>query len=242
MTRLLTTLFAFALDRELIEHPIAYRLKRPAPLKSRDRVLTDAELEALWRQLNLEPRRRAVPFKLALLTGARIGEIFGMRWGEIDFDRGIWNLPAERTKTAAARPLPLVPTALELLRGLHHDGADPAALVIAPGRNGCRDPRGNPVALRQRWLKEIRERAGLGDRYFHSHDLRRTVATKLAELGTPQLTIQKILGHRVPGTIAVYDRHGYLPEMRAALERWERRLKAIVAGRGHIHTVGSGIG
>jgi integrase len=60
------------------------------------------------------------------------------------------------------------------------------------------------------------------------YDTRRTAATHLARLGTDPTLVERILGHAQPGVAAVYNRHGYTPEMRAALEAWEAHLLGLV--------------
>jgi integrase len=64
------------------------------------------------------------------------------------------------------------------------------------------------------------------------HDLRRTFATNLAALGTPIHVTEKLLNHvsgTVSGVAAIYNRHAYMDEMRAAIINWEKRVAEIVA-------------
>jgi integrase len=64
------------------------------------------------------------------------------------------------------------------------------------------------------------------------HDLRRTFATNLAALGTPIHVTEKLLNHvsgTVSGVAAIYNRHAYIDEMRAAISNWEKRVAEIVA-------------
>ena len=60
----------------------------------------------------------AVALELCILTAARSGEIFGMRWPEIDFDKKIWTVPAERMKAGREHRVPLSPRAVAILRKL----------------------------------------------------------------------------------------------------------------------------
>jgi integrase len=68
---------------------------------------------------------------------------------------------------------------------------------------------------------------------FRAHDLHRTAATRMAEAGVPRDHIAKVLNHVEGGPAAtrVYDRYAYDAEKRDALERWARRLQAIVEGK-----------
>ena len=63
---------------------------------------------------------------------------------------------------------------------------------------------------------------------FTLHDLRRTVRTRLAELGITPFIGELVIGHAQKGVHAVYDLHRYEKEKRDALERWERRLLSIL--------------
>jgi integrase len=65
---------------------------------------------------------------------------------------------------------------------------------------------------------------------FTPHDLRRTVRSKLAELGEPDHIAERVLGHKLQGVMAVYNRHSYDQEKRETLERREARLKEIING------------
>jgi len=65
-------------------------------------------------------------------------------------------------------------------------------------------------------------------KHFTPHDLRRTSATHMTEMGVSRLIVSKILNH-VDNTItAVYDRHSYDAEKRTALEAWSRKLNEII--------------
>ena len=67
-------------------------------------------------------------------------------------------------------------------------------------------------------------------RPFTPHDLRRTCRTGLARLGVDRVVAECVLGHRMPGVAGIYDRHDYVPEMRAALQRWADHVERIVSG------------
>ena len=67
-----------------------------------------------------------------------------------------------------------------------------------------------------------------GGYQFYLPEEFRTIRTKLAELGEPDHIAERVLGHKLQGVMAVYNRHGYDTEKKAALERWENRLKEIV--------------
>ena len=85
---LASTVFNFAIGRDLIEHNPAHRVARPALERSRERRLSDDEIRRLWQALDQEPFKVEAAFKLALLTAARRSEILGLAWSEVDLDGG----------------------------------------------------------------------------------------------------------------------------------------------------------
>jgi len=217
---LVSSIFNFAIGRDLTEFNPAHKVPRPALERSRERKLSDDEVRRLWTALEIEPLKIQVIYKLALLTAARRSEILGLAWSELDLDRNWWTLPTDRSKSGEEHRIPLSPTAVSLLRQLEADHKSP--FVFTGGRLG------RPVANPQKWMARIRVRGKLDD--FRFHDLRRTAASGMSSIGIQRLTISKILNHAEGGVTKVYDRHSYDPEKRAALLKWERRLIAIVNG------------
>jgi integrase len=219
---LISSMFSFALDKEMADNHPALRV-RSEPETPRERVLRDDELRAFWEQLDREDIDVAAGFKLILLTAGRSSEVFEMMWSEVDLDSGWWTLPASRSKNRKEHRIPLVPSAVELLRHLQASKADADDGRIIP-------------AFKQRYgLAKIRKAAGLVD-HFTIHDLRRTVATKLAQFKIPRLTISKLLNHSEAGVTHVYDRYSYDHEKQQALLHWEKRLREIVEPH-HLHLV-----
>jgi integrase len=217
---LTSTIFNFAIGRDLTEHNPAYKVPRPSDEKERKRYLSDDEVRALWSALEPEPLKVQAVYRLALLTAARRSELLGMAWSELDLDSGWWVLPADRSKRGEEHRIPLGPTAIALLRSLEATRKSP--FVFAGGRIG------QPVANPQKWVLRIRSRAKLED--FRFHDLRRTAASKMTEIGIERLIVSKLLNHAEGGVTKVYDRHSYDKEKRAALLKWDRHLNAIATG------------
>jgi hypothetical protein len=82
-------MFAWALDRSVIEaNPIA-GMRGPQPLKARDRVLSEEEIAAFWQAAGEQGCFENV-FKLLLLTAQRREEVAAMRWREVDLDAATW--------------------------------------------------------------------------------------------------------------------------------------------------------
>ena len=208
---LLHTLFGFAVAHEIVEaNPITH-VPRPGIERRRDRVLKADEMRTFWSRLDDEPPPMAAALRLRLVTAQRGGEIHDMRWRDVDRATRWWTIPAARSKNGLPHRIPLADLALDLINGL--PSFDPEGYVLA----GARGKRQRSQAI---------ARLGLDD--FRGHDLRRTAASHMASAGVPRLVIGKILNHADPSVTAVYDRHSYDTEKRAALETWATALLAIV--------------
>jgi integrase len=210
-------MFNFAIDQELVAGNPAARLGRPGTEQSRDRVLTDAELRAFWSEASAMPPAMAAFYQLRLVTAQRGAEVGTMRWGDLDLegaDGAWWTIPKERAKNKLAHRVPLSAAAVQLLLTLRPPTAPaPEAFVLA----GARGRRQRTEAV-----------AGFSLANFTPHDLRRTAATRMTGGGISRLTVSKILNHVERGVTAVYDRHSYDAEKRAALDWWAVRLRGIL--------------
>lgn len=159
-------------------------VERRTENNERIRFLSDAERDALllackassWPKLNLL-------VLMALTTGARKGELVGLRWGDIDFDRATAHVG--RTKNGDPRVLPLVPAVVDELRKFT---GGPTVLVFPSPRRPDQ-----PYDFSPRW-KIAMEAAGI--KRFRFHDLRHSCASMLAQNGATLLEIGDLLGHR----------------------------------------------
>ena len=225
--RLLTlvkTIFNYAVDEELIAASPAVRI-RPEPEVERERVLNATEIANFWTGLDTAPIESPVRqlLRFLLVTGQRRGEATGARWDEIDFEANEWTIPSSRAKSGKAHVVPLSDLALDLLKDMSN-GSDfvfPGARENAPL---------SPYSVSQGMRKSLKA-LKLTDNSATPHDLRRSFASGLAELGFPRLTVSKLLNHREGGITAVYDRYGYAEEMRTAMQAWGARLVEIVSGQ-----------
>jgi integrase len=201
-------------------NPIIGTLK-PQDAEPRSRVLSDAELAAIWRACGDDAYGRVI--KLLILTGTRRGEVGGMRWSELDLDRGLWSIPPQRTKNKKPHQLPLMPLALDVITGV------PRRL----GRDHLFGTR-SAVGLRHWHAKiELDRRLGAAVGPWRVHDVRRTVATRMADLGVMPHVIEAVLnhysGHR-GGVAGIYNRSSYERDVRAALALWADHIRSIVDG------------
>lgn len=151
----------------------------------RERFLTDEELVALFKSLEVEPNRTAAcAIALLAATGARRGEALGARWEHVDVDRRIWTVPL--SKSGKRRHIPLSDAALRILAKVPRVEGSP---WVFPGG----DPR-KPVAdLKKAWAR-VKARAGI-EGQFCLHQLRHTYASRLVGQGRSLYEVGQLLGH-----------------------------------------------
>lgn len=224
----------FGLDRGAVPANPAARIPRPVKIRAKDRVLSDAELRAFWLHLDESGVRPQVAgaLRLQLLTGSRIGEALSVEWSEVDAKAATWLIPAAKSKSKREHLVPLSARALAAVQAQPQAGR---YVFLARGKE--------PKAIRTEVAAHELAEALVGDtafadalreaggQPFTSHDLRRTVETRLASLGVGREVRDRVLNHRdasVSGTH--YNRHDYVAEKRAALEAWASLLETIVSG------------
>jgi integrase len=207
---LISKIFTWALDEEIIGASPAVRLPRLGEEHERERTLEPDEIKAAWEAFERAGYPFGPLFKMMLVTGQRRGEVAGMRWSEIGPDG--WKLPLARAKTKKGHLVPLSSLAREIL-----------ASVPQVGEHVFRSYDDKPL---QGWSK-AKKRIG-GD--WRLHDLRRTMATQMRSISIDRLVVSKILNHAEVGVTKVYDRYAADPEKAAAMERWANRLREIISG------------
>ncbi len=205
---------------------------RPAREVSRERVLSDAELAALWHAAGTLGHPWAPILRLLILTGQRRGEVAGMRWGELDLEAGLWSLPGARTKNHRPHTLPLPPEALEVLEAVpRHHGAE---LVFEGPRRNVPSGFGKVKARLDTAIAAAARQAGRPAAPWTLHDIRRTVATGLQRLGVRLEVTEALLNHvsgSRAGIAGVYQRHGWDREKAEALRAWAGHVLACADGR-----------
>jgi integrase len=205
----LSALWSWAIREGLAEaNPVTGTGK--AAEVGRERVLTPTELATLWRSLGTDTYADVV--RLLILTGQRRQEIGRLQWSEIT--QATIMLPAERTKNHRAHTVPLAPQALAIVNRQPRRGE---FVFGNAGFSGWSDAK---AALDARLrLPEWR-----------LHDLRRSCATGMAELGVLPHVIEAVLnhvsGHRA-GVAGIYNRARYEGEMRDALAKWARHVEGL---------------
>ena len=200
---------------------------RPPKPKSRERVLADTEIGALWHVLEREGHPFGPAIKLLLLTGQRRNEVFEAERSEFDLDKKVWTIPATRAKNGSANLVPLSPPVIRLVKDLlGHDRGD--KLVPARG-NWEAGPSGFSKVM-SRVRTDLEARIGTPVPHWTLHDLRRTMATGLQRLGIRLEVTEAVLNHLSgarSGIVGVYQRHHYFEEKRSALTAWSREVRRL---------------
>lgn len=210
---------------------------KPDKPKARERVLTDAELKALWKVLDGEGLPWGPSIKLLILTGQRRDEVFSADRAEFDLEAKLWTIPGERAKNGKAHLVPLSPAAVELLKAVL--SLRDSAKLFPSRSNPETGPSGFSKAL-TRILADVEKSLGEPLERFTLHDLRRTLATGLQRLGIRLEVTEAVLNH-VAGTrgrlVGVYQRHDFLDEKRHALNAWAAEVDRIVKAKGRDNIV-----
>jgi integrase len=188
---------------------------------SRERVLTDAEITTIWCSCNDDDYGAIV--KLLLLTGSRASEIGSLRWDEVWGDQIV--LPGERTKNKRPHIVPLSPPAQAIL---HRLKIVDRAFVF--GRSDIAGYKGWGKS-KERLDARIAKAVAKPLPHWTVHDLRRTCATGMIDLGIQPHIVEAVLnhvsGHRA-GVAGIYNRASYAAEKREALNLWAEHVLAIV--------------
>jgi integrase len=223
------TFFDWAVDEERFGLPASPAAGiKPAKFigakKPRKRLLSDDELRALWRSADQMGYPYGPLFQLLLLTGCRNSEVRCAPWSEFDLGKKLWTIPPERFKSDGVHLVPLSSAALELLAALPRFQGNDFLFSNSFGKA----PVGSLGKAKPKLDQLMAEELGRAPEPWVVHDLRRAVRSRLASLRVPDNVAEMVLGHAKKGMQRVYDLHSYEPEMRDALERWAKRLMAIV--------------
>ena len=229
-------LCAWAIDREIIKADPTDAIKKPGAEQSRERVLSPVELRAIWQAAAPAQANHGDLFegiiKALMLTGQRRDEVAGMRWAEID--GATWTLPAGRTKNHREHVVPLSAPVLAILAARKAEQEEMRMRTeFVFTSSGPRPFNG--------WSKSkarLDSRANVAK--WTIHDLRRTLATRMAEdLRIPphviEATINHVSGSR-GGVAGTYNRALYLDERKTALDAWAGYVLRLV-GEGENNNV-----
>lgn len=225
---LISRIFNYAKnDLEIIERNPAQGISKKYKEKSKSRVLNDEEIKKLNEVLiNHSNQIASLCIRLILLTGVRPGEAEKAVWSEIDFDKKIWTIPAERMKGKRTHTIPLTTNILFIFE---------SAKSLAVKLHGedvrhvfPRLSKDTPYEITKTFKKTIASPSGFT---FSPHDLRRTVSTRLQELEISHEVIEMILAHRLPGISEVYQKGIRSQQVKNALVIWHVELSRLIEGK-----------
>ncbi|MDF2529561.1 MAG: site-specific integrase [Gammaproteobacteria bacterium] len=216
-------MFNFAIERDIVEMSPCTVIKLPSKETRRDRVLNEHEIKTFWQSLDKSEMNLAtiLALKMQLITAQRKTEVATMRWDEINFDDGIWTIPAEKSKNGKPHRVPLSDMAKEILTQSKAQLCHDEYVFPSPSKDSSISTMAiNKAVYRNQMLFD-------GVEKFTPHDLRRTAASQMTALGISRLVVSKILNHSESSVTAIYDRHTYENEKKAALTAWSIKLKGL---------------
>jgi integrase len=191
-------------------------------ITAREHVLDNDEIRRIWGACGDDAYGKII--RLLILFGARRQEVGGLAWSELDLEspQPSWTLPAGRSKNKRSHTLPLMPMALAIIRSLP--------------RMASRDRLFGTRAVEgyRAWgeaKRALDRRCGVTN--WTVHDLRRTAATHMADIGVQPHIIEQILNHQSghkSGPAGIYNRSSYQREVLAALALWEDHIRSLVEG------------
>jgi integrase len=215
----LSAFFSWAMGEGLAESNPVIGTNRPETNGARSRVLSDIELAAIWRGCD-DGSEHSTIVKLLILTGCRRAEVGDMAWREIDFDKGIWRIPPERSKNGRQHILPIMPAMRSILESVPR-------MATRDQLFGERSVHGF-----SRWHCKADLDARLDGPVpaWTLHDLRRTFSTRLNDLGVSPWVVEALLNHTRHGVERTYNLSRYQNDARAALAVWESHIAKLVKG------------
>jgi len=191
--------------------------------RARDRVLDGDELTRIWKACGDDDEYGKI-VRLLILLGARRQEVGGMAWSEFNLEapQPTWTLPKERSKNGRTHTLPLMPMALAIVRSVPKL-VSRDLLFGTSAAYGFSSWHKGKTALDQ----------GCGVEGWTIHDLRRSAATIMADIGIQPHIIEAVLNHQSGhkgGVAGIYNRSSYEREVRNALALWSDHVRTLVAG------------
>ena len=224
----LSALFAWAMREGLVDlNPVTGTNKNEE--SARDRVLTDKELLEVWNGCRDDDYGRIV--RLLIQTGQRRQEVAGINDAELDLPGRMWTLPPDRTKNRRPHEVPIADGARAILESTPR--REGRALYFGDGEGPFSGWSGAKEALDAR-IAAARIRANQPKMApWVLHDIRRSVATGMADIGIAPHVIEAVLNHasgHKGGIAGVYNRASYRAEKKQALERWALHVESLLAG------------
>ena len=230
-------IFNFAKRNSLFngDNPIS-KIKKPSEDNRRVRFLSREEADLLLDELKKRSQALHDQALLSLHTGMRAGEIFNLRWKDIDFDRDMVTL--WETKNKSTRPAFMTEAVRDMLSRRQPVEPDPQALVF-PGRGGVKIKQVSESYNRA--VNALKLNANVDDhrQKVVFHTLRHTFASWLVESGTNLYTVKELLGHK---TLEMTQRYSHLaPDtLQAAIRKFDQGLSKEPARANVTHISAAG--
>jgi integrase len=218
-------LFNWCVAHDILAASPCAGIEPPTAERSRDRVLDDAELRLVWQAADKVGYPHGPLVQLLALTGQRRDEVGQMRWAEVDIEKRLWTLPPERVKNRKPHEVPLSEAALAILKGLPR--IDGSSFVFTFSGT-------SPATGFSKAKLKFDALLPAGMPAWRLHDMRRTVASGLARLGTNLPVIEKVLNHTsgsFAGIVGVYQKHSFAAEKAQALEAWGQHVEELISGK-----------
>ena len=219
--------FSWSMTMGLIENNPVIGSYQPKASSGRSRVLVEDkergrpdELGAIWRACGDDHYGKIV--KLLILSGCRRQEVGGMAFSELNREKGTWIIPEARTKNGHEHTLPLPPAAWKIIDAVP-EMATRDQLFGVHSEKGFAEWGDGKLKLDKR--------LGDGVAPWVLHEIRRSVATGMANLGVQPHVVEAILNHQSghkAGVAGVYNKSSYQPEMKAALAMWADYVRSLV--------------
>jgi integrase len=228
----LSKMFNWLIQRRRVKANPCTGIHAPGSPQSRDRVLAKEEIVTLWAAADTLTEPFGACVKLLLLTGCRLNEVCGMRRSELSADRKVWTIPGQRTKNHRVHDVFLSALAREILEGVDSEGD----LVFTT--NGSTSISGWSKMKRrldESMLADLPAQDGNKVKpTWRLHDLRRTCATGMAEIGILPHIVEACLNHvsgAKAGVAGIYNRAAYAEEKKVAFARWAAHVEGLVESR-----------
>ncbi len=197
--------------------PVVRGTRRVDPkARTRARILTDAELQSVWKQAEANGAFGAV-IRLLLLTGQRREKVVTMKWSDVV--DGVWTITTAAREKGNAGALALPKAAIEIIAQQPRMAGNPYVFAGRRGEAGWLDisqskrPFDAKLPPMPRWVL---------------HDLRRTSRSLLSRCGVRPDIAERVLGHAIPGIGATYDHYDYSDEKADALRRLAALIETII--------------
>src|SRR5262245_43356549 len=193
--------------------------------QSRERVLSDDELRAVWKAA--EANGWFGDFvRMLLLTGQRREKVATIKWSDLD-EGGVWTVAAGAREKGNIDTVKLPQAALDILANIHRVDGNP--YVFAGRKHGSR------VGSFSMAKAAFDKKNGITG--WRLHDLRRTARSLLARAGVSSEHAERVLGHAIRGVEGTYDRHRYEQEKGIALAKLAQVIEGIIHPRDNVVTL-----